>query len=512
MSAPAAGDATHDGVLSVRTMPRWYVTLFATDTLERFGFYGMQAILVLYAAAPRAQGGLGLSTADAAALFGAWIGLMFMLSLAGGWAGDRLLGQRPALLAGCAFSVLGYLALAVPSGAMTAVGLTVLAIGGGLFKPNHQAMINLMFGDSKGRESGISLMYIGIQVSALLAPLVTAYLGERVSWHLGFSVAAVAMLATAVLFAFTAAQFHGVGARPPRPLSPAERRTVFTRTGVVLAAVAALLVVLAIAGVLSPTVAIALTGVLSVVVPPIGYLTLYRHRELGPADRRRLRAFLWLLLGGTLFWMIIAHAASLLNLFARDHVDLDVFGFVVPAGWLQAATPLFILVLAPVIAAVLPRIGGRRHVPVKFATGLLMVGGGFLIMSAAAALVTGDAKISPLWLIVVYLTHAGGEVVVAAVSISAMAELLPRVFMGRVIGVYWLFAALGGGLGSGVVRLSEVMPEPVYYLGLGLLAALAGLAFLFRRVALSRALATDDLVNVPVAAHRPGPVASSAEV
>ncbi|MCW2880325.1 MAG: Dipeptide/tripeptide permease-like protein [Sphaerisporangium sp.] len=506
---PGADDQ-YDGVVSLRAMPPWYVTLFATDTLERFGFYGMQAILVLYAAAPRSQGGLGLSAADAAALFGAWIALMFTLSLAGGWSGDRLLGQRPALLAGCVFSGLGYLLLALPSGAMTAVGLCVLAVGGGLYKPNHQAMINLMFGGSKGRESGISLMYVGIQVSALLAPLVTAFLGERVSWHLGFAVPAVAMLAAGAVFASTSAQFLGVGARPARPLAPRERRVLLSWTSVAGAVVAGLLVAMALAGALNPTTAIALAGVLSVVAAPAGYLMLYRNPELGVSDRRRLRAFIAVLLGSTLFWMIIAHAASLLNLFARDHVDLGVFGFTVPAGWLQAATPLFILVFAPMIASVLPRIGGRRHVPVKFATGLLLVGGGFLVMSVAAGFAAGGTKVSPFWLIVVYLTHACGEVVVAAVSISALADVLPRPFMGRVVGVYWLFAALGGGLGSGVVRLSQVVPETAYYLGLGLVAVLAGLSFLLWRVALSRALATDGHVGTMVA--KPEQLATSTEV
>ncbi|MDH2427523.1 oligopeptide:H+ symporter [Sphaerisporangium sp. TRM90804] len=507
--APGTGDG-YDGVVSVRAMPRWYGTLFVTDTLERFGFYGMQAILVLYAAAPLSQGGLGLAAADAASLFGAWIGLMFLLSLGGGWAGDRLLGQRPAMLAGTLLSGAGYLMLAVPSGVMTAVGLGVLAIGGGLFKPNHQALINLMFGGSRGRESGISLMYVGVQVSALIAPLVTGYLGERVSWHLGFSVAAVAALATGAVLASAAAQFGGVGDRPPRPLGAQERRVAAARAAVAGTVLAVVLAALAIAGALGPRTAIMCTGLLSVVLPPAGYLMLYRNRELSGADRRRLRAFLAVLLGSALFWMIIAHAASLLTLFARDHVDLDVLGFRVPVGWLQAATPLFILVLAPMIASALPRIGGRRHVPVKFATGLLLVGGGFLLMSVAAGLAAGGARISPLWLIVVYLTHACGEVVVAAVTISALADVLPRPFMGRVVGVYWLFAALGGGLGSGVVRLAEVVPEDLYYLGLGLLATLAGLAFLLRRAALSRALATGD--QGEAAADGPGPRTSSAGV
>ncbi|CAM3691414.1 peptide MFS transporter [Kibdelosporangium persicum] len=485
-------ESTADGPVSLRTMPRWYVTLFCTDTLERFGFYGMQAILVLYAAAPESRGGLGLATGDAAALFGAWISVMFLLSLPGGWLGDRVLGQRRALLAGCLISGFGYVCLAVPAGWTTAAGLVLLAAGGGLFKPNHQAMVNLMFAGRRGRESGISLMYVGVQVSALIAPLLTGYLGERVSWHLAFSIASVAVLLTAALLAGAAGQFHDVGGRPERPLTRPERVVVARRTGSALLALAGLLTVLWLCGVLSATTAIVCASVLGLVIPVVGYVVLYRNPALGAGDRRRLKGFLAVFLGATLFWMIIAHAASLLNLFARDHTDLTVFGFGVPASWLQSATPLFILVIAPLVAVVLPRFGERYQLAVKFAVGLLLVGGGFLVMAVAAANTSGGAKVSPLWLIAVYLMHACGEVVIAAVTISSAADVLPKQFMGRILGMLWLFAALGGGLGSALVRLGEVVPESVYYLGLGGAATLAGAGFALYRRSLSRALAKDS--------------------
>ncbi|HEY8374601.1 MAG TPA: oligopeptide:H+ symporter [Pseudonocardiaceae bacterium] len=503
-SAPPAGHSAASG-----GRPRWYLTLFTTDMLERFGFYGMQAILVLYAAAPAESGGLGLSTSDAASLFGAWIALMFMLSLPGGWIGDRLLGQRRALIAGAATSMVGYLCLATPVNWMTAVGLIVLAVGGGLYKPNHQAMINMMFGASRKSEAGISLMYVGVQVSALLAPLVTGYLGERVNWHLGFSVAALVMLLTTILLLSTAAQFRGVGNQPGRPLNPEERRKVGQRTSAVLVLLAAIVLGMGLADMLSASMAIALSGVISVIVPVIGYTALYRNPGLTANDRRRLRGFLAVFLGATLFWMIIAHAASLLNLFARDHVDLNVFGFVIPASWLQTATPAFILIMAPVFAWLLPRIGRKHNVAVKFSLGLLLVGGSFLLMSAATLAASDGTRISPLWLIVVYLAHACGELIIAAVTIAAAGEVLPRAFMGRTLGLLWLFASLGGGLGAGVVRLVEVMPEHIYYLGLGTVASVVGLAFAFGRKALTRALARDEETeSVPAtAAAQPAPAA-----
>lgn len=495
-SAPAAG-------LRARTGP-WYTTLFLVDTLERFGFYGMQAILVLYAAAPAEQGGLGLSAGDAASLFGAWIAVQFMLSLPGGWIGDRMLGQRRTLLLGAATTAVGYAVLAAPVGGWGATaGLIVLAVGGGLYKPNHQALLNLKFGDSAGREAGISLIYVGIQISALLAPLVSGYLGERVDWHLGFAAPALAMVVCAVRVATAAAQLDGVGERPVRELAPVERRRVGRATAMVLGAVLVVLGAMALAGVLSATSAIALAGLLTIVVPVLAFRHLYRNPGLGTGDRRRLRAFLPVFLGATLFWMIIAHAASLLNLFARDNVDRSVMGFEVPASWLQSATPLFILLLAPVVAAYLPRIGGRHNVAVKFGLGLGLAGGSFLFMGVAAAVASDGVLISPLWLLVVYLAHAVGEVVIAAVSISAAAEVLPRTFMARMLGLLWLFAALGGGIGSGVVRLVEVMPEHIYYLGLGGFVAACGLAFWLMRGRLTRALRADDSDEQP--GSRPAP-------
>ncbi|MEV0998891.1 oligopeptide:H+ symporter [Nonomuraea sp. NPDC050202] len=489
--------STADRAITLRAMPRWYLTLFTSDALERFGFYGLQAILVLYASAPASSGGLGLPPTDAATLFGAWIGFMFMLSIAGGWLGDRVLGNRRALLAGCVAGMAGYLCLAVPTGWGAAVGLPLVAVGGAVYKPNHQAMINLMFGGSRGREAGISLMYVATQVSALAAPLLVGYLGERVSWSLAFGVAALVMLTTAIQLGLSAAQFGDVGRRPVRPLTAGERTAIGRRTGLAGGLVVAALVALGLAGMLSVTLAIGLVGVFSVIVPVVCYIAVYRNPGLDAYDRRRLRAFLFVFLGSTLFWMIIAHAASLLNLFARDHVDRQVFGMEIPASWLQAATPLFILMLAPLIAVGLPALAGRNHVPVKLAIGLVLVGGGFLVMSLTTVLASSGEKVSPLWLVVVYLTHACGEVIVAAVIISAAAEVLPPGFMGRTLGLMWLFAGLGGGLGSGVVRLAEVIPEPLYYLGLGGVATACGLAFALGRRALAGGLTAGPRTPAP---------------
>ncbi|AOS62898.1 peptide MFS transporter [Actinoalloteichus hymeniacidonis] len=472
----------------LRAMPRWYATLFSTDALERFGFFGMQAVLVLYASAPRTEGGLGLPIGQAAPLFGAWIGLMFMLSHFGGWCGDRVLGQRRALTSAAFLGMVGYLLMALPVGIQTVLGLIVLAVAGGLFKPNHQAMINLMFSDARQREAGISLMYVGVQISALLAPLITGYLGERVHWRLGFLVAALMMLLCGLRLANSGSRFGVVGAAPARPLDIRERAVARRRATIGLGVVLAATLVLWWFGALHLLVVVALIGIATVIAPFLGFAALHRDPGLGSGDRRRLRAFLVVFLGAALFWMMNAHASSLLNLFARDHTDRMVLGWEVPASWLQSATPLFILMLAPVIAAALPRIGRRNNVAVKFAIGLVLMGGSFLLMSVATSLASMGALVSPGWLLVVYLAHAGGEIVIASVSIAAAAEVLPTQFTSRLLGLLWLFAGLGGGLGSGVVQLAQLIPEPLYYLLLGSITTGVGLCFVLGRRRLTRSL------------------------
>ncbi|GLZ32175.1 peptide transporter [Lentzea sp. NBRC 105346] len=434
---------------------RWYVTLFMSDLWERFGFYGMQAILVLYAAAPTTDGGLGLPAADAAALFGAWMGLTFMLSLPGGWLADRVLGTRPALQIGGALITLGYVGLALPVTFTTPVGLLLVSAGTGLFKPNHQALLTMLLGARKHREAGISLIYVGIQLSALTAPLITGYLGERVNWHAGFAAAAVAMAIGITQLSLSTKQFGDAGRVAARPLTD---RTVLARWGTIGAV--AITGVIA-TSVINPRITIILVGLCTLVAPIFGYRALRRHPDLTVEHGQRLRTFLAIFLCWTLFWLMIAQDGSVLTLFARDHVDRELFGATIPTSWLQSATPLFILVLAPVFAYFLAR--NSASVPGKLALGLVLAGGSFLIM----AIGVNDEKTSIFWLLAVYLMHACGELIVAAVGIAAAAQVLPKSFISQMMGLLWLFAALGGGLGSQLARLSDKLPPSAYFLGLG---------------------------------------------
>ncbi|MEU5266083.1 oligopeptide:H+ symporter [Amycolatopsis sp. NPDC021455] len=466
-------------VAALRHSP-WFRALFLTDMWERFGFYGMQAVFVLYAVEPVAGGGLGLPPSSAAALFGVYIGLTFLFALPGGWLADRVLGLRRSILAGSVMIAAGYLVLAVPARAATPVGLLLVMAGGGLFKPNLQALVNLLSGkDSARRETAISMLFVGVQFSALAAPLLTAFLGERVDWHLGFAAGGAALLAGTACFHAGRAHFGDVGETAPRPVPRAVLRTVGTRTGWVTAGIAVLVAATALTGVLTATRAIIVLGLAILVVPVLCLV-----KALGgaaTADRRGLRGLLWLFLGSALFWMLVSQTGSVLNLFAQRSTDRELFGTTIPAGWLQSVTPLFMLVLAPVLAWWLGRAGSRVGVAVKFAAGLACAGTSFLLMGAAATQAAGGVKVSVLWLIAVYFLHACGELISAAVGISATAGAVSTEVVGQTIGLWWAFNALGAGFGSQVVRLTDVLGPTAYFLVLGGITVAAGALFVLRR-------------------------------
>ncbi|WP_306212610.1 peptide MFS transporter [Actinoplanes sp. RD1] len=468
--------------------PRGFGALFLTDLWERFGFYGMQAILVLYAAAPRDEGGLGLPRTSAAALFGAYLGLTFMMSLPGGWIGDRILGTRRAVLWGALAVTGGYAALAVPAVAATPPGLLLVSLGTALLKPNLTTMLSLIYGrDSHGREAGISLFYVGIQISALLGPLVTGFLGETVDWHLGFAAAAAAMVLGVLQYLAGYRRFGATGAAPARPIAAADLAVVVRRTTIVVAAVLVVAVAIVAGGRGSAELAIIVVGLCALVLPVVCFFLLLRRPELSDTDRSRMRSFLWILFGAALFWMVVGQDGALLNLFAQESTDRRLLGITVPASWLQSATPVFILLLAPLLARWWTTRGTRATAPVKFSAGLAFAGISFLLMAVAAQLATaGD--VSPAWLLSVYLLHACGELVIAAVGISAAVDAAPRTHAGQMIGVWWLFSAMGAGLSSQIVRLAEVVPEAVYYLGLGLLVSGYGAVVLARRHHIVRGL------------------------
>ena len=484
-----------------KTLPllreRWFSTLFFTELAERFGFFGLQAVLVIFVAQPLARGGLGLPAATAAALAGTWISVTYLLGGPGGWLADRVLGVRRTLLLGGVVTAIGHFTMAVPTTVTSGIGLLLVSAGAGLYRPNHQAMCNMLFGsESTRRESGISMLYVGVQLSALLAPLLVGLVGDRYGWHLGFLCGGVMMLLGLIVLRRGTRFFGGVGEDIARPLRGRETRRA-VRIGVICGLLAIALVGLGSAGLLPVFAVISLLGLVTLVAPIVAYVLLYRDRGLTGADKTKLRSFLWVVVGWTLFFMMISQGGSVMLLFAQNSTDRNLFGFSVPASWFESVSPFCILILAPVFAWLLPRMGGGTGaLPRKFTIALLLSGGSFVVMAGGALLASGGHLVSPLWLVLAYFMLSCAELIVLAAGTAAASDVVPKAYISQTIGVLGLFAAFGGGVGSQIVLIAQVLPADGYYLAFGLVVCVVGVVMLVRRRAISRGLAGTPQLSI----------------
>lgn len=435
-------------------------TLLAVDLWERFSFFGMAAILVLYLTASPSDGGQGMAARTATAVFAGYMSLTFVAGLPGGWLADRVLGARRAILSGGVLIASGHAVLALPSAPSLYGGLLLIVAGTGLVKPSLAAMVAAVTDErGGGREAAFSLFYVCIQVSALIAPVVTGLLAERVDWHLGFAVAAFGMTAGLAQFTLGLRRFGEAGRKPVRPLDRAAAGRAVRSTAAVLALLASVAGAAAAAGVLGVHTVLACLGLLTLTLP-FAFLRSLRRIRTG------LGGFTALMTASAAFWMIFAQSGSVLGLFAERHTDRDVFGFEVPASWFQSAHPLFVLLAAPFFARLWRRAGPRADAPVKFSAALAAAGISFLVMSFAA-LLAERGPVGPYWLLLVYLLFSCGEISLAPAGLALAASVAPPGWTSRFLAVNGLFGAVGVMVGGQLFRLTAVLPLPVYFLLLG---------------------------------------------
>ncbi|MGW3614042.1 peptide MFS transporter [Micromonospora sp. NPDC005163] len=457
--------------------PRALATLFLTEMWERFSFYGMRAILVLYLTAEAADDGLGLSESGANAVYGTYNAMVYLMALPGGWVADRLIGARRSVLWGGVVIAAGHYVMAVPTRWSVFAGMTLIVLGTGLLKPNISTMVGALYDrDSPRRDAGFSIFYMGINLGAFIAPLITGLLGEKINWHLGFAVAAIGMTFGVIQYVLGRRNLGDAGDRPADPLLGADRRRALTRAGVVVAVLVVLVAGLALAGLFTVnTVVNALTAV--TVLVTIGYFTrIMTDRELSATERSRMKAYLWLFVFAAAFWLIYDQAGSVLNLFAAERTDRDVAGFTFPASWLQSVNPILVIIGAPLFALLWLRVGNRVSTPVKFAVGLVLNGLSFVLMAAAAQAAVGGDLVSPWWLVAVFAVQVAGELSLSPVGLSATTKLAPVKYASQMLGLWFLATAVGDAIGGQVARLADTWSESTYFLTFGLASVAFGLA------------------------------------
>ena len=447
--------------------PRGLATLFFTELWERFSYYGMRGILVLFMTNAIVNGGMGLTDGTAAAIYGLYTAGVYFAALPGGWIADRLIGQRQAVFVGGVIIAAGHFSMAIPGNVTFFAGLVLIVIGTGLLKPNVSAIVGDLYPEGGARrDAGFSIFYMGINIGAFAGPLVCGYLGEQIDWHLGFSAAGVGMVLGLIQYAVGRKHLLGAGElRPDYKGSPDHSRSwklLSYGVGVVL-----LLIVGASLLRAGGTIDMTLQGVaqsaggviLMIAVLYFAYVLIFGGLDGG--QKRRVGAIAVFFLASALFWSGFEQAGSSMNLFAERLTDRTIGGWEAPASWLQSINPIFIILLAPVFGSLWLALGTRSpSIPTKFGLGLVQLGAGFLVLAWGSSFTEDGSLVSPMWLIVTYFLHTTGELCVSPVGLSTVTKLSPKRFVGQMMGIWFLATALGNLIAGLVAGGIEHLPLP----------------------------------------------------
>ncbi len=439
--------------------PRGLGLLFVVEMWERFSYYGMRAILVLYLV-----NALRWDTARAAGLYGTYTMSVYLTPLVGGYLADRLIGTRRSLVLGGFIIALGHFALAFSGMTTFYVGLGLIIVGTGFFKPNASTMVGQIYreGDPR-RDAGFTIFYMGINAGAFLGPLICGYLAQsdRFGWHWGFAAAGVGMVLGLLTYVWGRDKYlPGIGLRAQGPEAiggtssagrGGDRRILLDGAGGAVAG-------LAVAALLGGASALALV-VGATVGAALSVTVLGSQGE----ERKRVISIFIVAFFVIFFWAAYEQAGSSMNLFADRNTDLDFAGFHVPSSWFQSLNPLAILLFAPAFAAMWSALGRRKKEPstaLKMVLGLFLLGVGFLFMVAGGRRADAGALVSPMWLTWAYVFHTLGELCLSPVGLSYVTKIAPARFASLLMGI-WLLANAAANKLAGVLAAYTPMPGEV---------------------------------------------------
>ena len=444
-----AADAARAAAVPARTIlgqPRGLATLFLTEMWERFTYYGIQAVLILFMVATVSKGGLGLDDKTSSSIFGLFLGSTYLLGLLGGWIADRLLGAQRAVIGGGILIATGSALLAIGNEGIFFIGLVVNAMGVGLLKPNVSAIVASLYPEGGARrDAGFSIFYMGINIGAALGSFSVPLCAAAFGWRVGFALPALFMALGVAQFLWTRSYLGPAGLQPAHG-----QRGSWTPVVAFLAAVAVIVMLT-----LTRTVrldAAVLAGAASWgygLLALVYFVYLLFFAGLSQVERRRALVMVALFVASVTFWAGYYQQGGSFNLFAERYTDRHMGGWEMPAGVLQAVNPFFVITLAGVFAALWIALGKRGRDPLasaKFGLALIFLGAGFLVMYFAAQHVLAGQLVLPTWLVLTYFLHTCGELCISPVGLSYMSKLAPPRFVGQAMGVWFLSLALGGNL------------------------------------------------------------------
>ena len=462
--------------------PAGLSTLFFTEMWERFSYYGMRAILLLYMTKSFAEGGLGFDEKYAGIIYATYVSSVWYLPLPGGWLADKIFGARRAVLIGAIVIASGHYAMAINSKATFFAGLILIACGTGLLKPNISAMVGQLYSDEdKRRDAGFSIFYMGINLGAFLSPIVVGFLAQHQSfrnfisslgmdpnsaWHWGFGAAGVGMTLGIVQYILGRRKLEGVGNRPVITQTEDSGPTDY------LSLICAL-----VGGAVGVGMGLKYgeAGWISALFPGVvGFFVFYLGailRWLNRDELKRVIVIFFLFLFSILFWMTYEQAGSSLTLFADRLTSPTILGWAYPSSWFQSVPAIFVIIFAPIVGAVWQKLASRQpSSPGKFTIGLFFAGIAFVVIAFASTL-TGAGRVSPAWLVLVYFLQTIGELCLSPVGLSTVTKLSPARMVGLMLGVWFLSISIGSYIAGLTTRLFEGNDPSVLTRGFGIFAA-----------------------------------------
>ena len=439
--------------------PRGLGLLFATEMWERFSYYGMRALLVLYLV-----NALKWDTARAANLYGTYTMLVYLTPVIGGYIADRFIGTRRSLVIGSIIISLGHFTLAFPGMTTFYVGLGLIIIGTGFFKANVSTMVGQIYreGDPR-RDSGFTIFYMGINLGAFLGPIVCGGLaqGSRFGWHYGFAAAGVGMVLGLIMYLWGRDKYlPGIGVMPSRR-DPATRESSASHVTSDPGSNAILHGAIGVVG----------GGVVGWLLGSGNLLGMMMGMVIGAAlavsmlgshgeERRRVVALFIVVFFVIFFWAAYEQTGRSMNLFADKNTDLHVGSFNMPSSWFQSVNPFVILIFAPIFAAMWTSLGRAGHEPstaLKMVLGLALLATGFLFMVIGGSRADTGILVSPFWLVAAYTFHTWGELCLSPVGLSYVTKVAPARFASLLMGVWFLANAAANKIAG---ALAAYTPTP----------------------------------------------------
>ncbi|PSL32658.1 peptide MFS transporter [Dyadobacter jiangsuensis] len=474
--------------------PKGLYVLFFAEMWERFSYYGMRAILLLFLL-DNIKGGMGMSAAEGTAIYGLYTASVYLLTLPGGWLADNILGQKKAIWYGGIVIMLGHIILAVPAGsAIFFLGLSTVAVGTGLLKPNISSIVGELYPEGGARrDAAFSIFYMGINLGSFLGIAIVGYLGEKVNWHMGFGAAAIGMLLGLIVFRYgSATHLKGLGEVPSareaseEAVAPVSGSSKMLGYGLI-ALLVVFLVVLQSTGTINMTTAQGLAqgaGIIIVSISAAYFLFILIAGGLTRVEKYRVGVLIILFLAIALFWAGYEQAGTSLQIFAERHTQRMIGGWEVPSSWFQNFQPTFVLIFAPVLASLWISLSSKNRnpsIPVKFAMGLILLGLSFFVMVAASNIAVKGELASPFFLTFTYFLHTIGELCVSPVGLSSYTKLAPKRYVSQLMGIWFVGASLGNliaGLFAGGFDESNILQMPALFNQVAIITTIFGLILL----------------------------------